>query len=218
MPWQFDDIPQGDIVTLPGVEKRGLAALTGYSIPTPYCGLYFQSFLNYEDGAEVIDAEGIIPGIIPHSGTDFAGTSTNLETTTGESMITVNYAESTTVNFEFVSTYYGCMISVDGSIGDPVDCTITFTGYQSPEASDNTIDAATEVCAETVEYGPTGTDNQMMAYHGATACKGLPLNFLKVTFSDIGTAADSETMTIAFIDDFTVNVRDCSQGEERTPN
>lgn len=187
---QFDDLS-----TIPGT------AVT--PIQTPYKDLFFQAF-------RLVKVVQIgVPGILPHSPTNYAGIGVIGETTSGDPMMTLNYqnVDPNIKSFALSSFYYGCTVdTANGAVGVPQDCRVTFTGYSG---NDNTISGSTQICSVSREYHPTTvTGPQQQAFSGAIAgCQGLTHGVY--TFQPMGGNAATASALALVLDDIKYNITGC---------
>jgi hypothetical protein len=130
--------------------------------------------------------------------------------TSGQPMISVNFPNSTTKNFDFNSFYFGCEIGTENSAAaPPVGCTVSIAGYAAPGNSDNEVDEAVLVCSDSVSYNPTtilGT--QQMAFHTVNpACKNLQYVELDFTIDPAFAVAGADLLSV--VDDVDITARQC---------
>lgn len=176
-------------------------ALVATAVPTPYCGVDFQAFQMLTD--QPVQAAGVAA----HSEPNFAFTSAQTETTGGQSMITINYPGSTAKSFDFLSLYFGCILSSEASqASSPQQCTMNIAGYIG---SDNSVDNATLVCADSATYNPTTLTGvqQMRQHYVSSACKGL--SFAQIFFSIEAGLSLLQPRTVLEVDDVVLSVTGC---------
>lgn len=128
-------------------------------------------------------------------------------------MISVNYAGSTTKNFDLNSIYFGCAIGLENSVtAAPVGCTLSIAGFKAPGNSDNEVSEATLACSDSVQYNPTTMAGaQQMAFHTVDPdCKGLQYATFNYVIDPEFAVAGANLLGI--LDDVDVTTRKCVGG------
>lgn len=188
-------------------------APVGVTIPQGYCGgLYFQGYQSFTAVPTELGIYGT-PGVEPHSGTNDIATAPQIQMMSGQPMISVNYAGSTTKNFDLNSIYFGCEIGLENSVAAvPVGCTLSIAGYKAPGNSDNEVSEATLACSDSVQYNPTTmVGGQQMAFHTVSPdCKGL--QFLTFNYVINPEEAVAGANLIGLLDDVNTTTRKCVGG------
>lgn len=174
-------------------------------MPTPEANLLFQAFLIVTADVAGLPTEQI--GLVPHSSPNYAVTSNQGTTTSGQALVSTNYEGSTAKEVDLYSFYFGCSVNVDNPAGNPPQaCSVTVTGYKG---SDNTVANSQEVVAQTFEYNPTtALGLQQLAFTGSLnpLFKGLQFFTFQFQTEDVVLNAD---LALA-LDDVSVQVRGCN--------
>jgi hypothetical protein len=188
----FDDLP---------------AALTVFTpIPTPYKGLLYQGFTYLT----AVQTGGLLPGIVPHSGNNYAAIGVASMTSQGTPMLTVNYPSSQVASFQLKSWYFGCAVQLaNQATAVPSQCTINVTGYQG---SDNTVSNSKQVCSQSFSYNPsTAVGAQQQAFGSFNSCAGKDIQFAIVQYSLPGGMSAANALAASAFDDikYTTKAKTC---------
>jgi hypothetical protein len=181
------------------------ALLAFTPIPTPYKNLLYQG-ITY---STVLSTGGLLPGVAPHSGTNYAGI--GLQSMLGGTpMLTTNYPSSNIESFQLQSFYFGCIVQLsNGATAVPAECNINVTGYKG---NDNTVSASKQVCSQTYSYNPTTILGlQQQAFGKFDDCAHKDIQFAVIQFSLPGGFSAANPLTAVLLDDikYTTKAKSC---------
>ena len=113
--WLLTDYPQFD-----DLKSNPIRTTEATRIVNPYDGLKFNIFFARENGLSILRAQ---------SPNNTASSNTLDRTLAGEppANITTKYPGLQTQYFDFLSTYIGCAVTSEASLGVPQRCTLLFT-------------------------------------------------------------------------------------------
>jgi hypothetical protein len=177
----FDDLPQ-----IPGTVLN--------PIPTPYKGLLFQG-ATYATFVRT----GLLPGVEPHSGNNYAAIGVASELG-GTPMLTTNYQSSKIQSFQLESFYFSCLVqALNGATAVPSACNINVSGYKG---SDNTVSASQQVCSQSYSYNPsTALGPQQQAFGKFDDCAHKDIQFAVIQFSLPGGLSVANPLSGLVLDD-----------------
>lgn len=183
----YQDANFDDLIAVPGT--------AGNIIPIPYKGLEFQGF-TYSD--TINTGTGVVPGVFPHSGTNYAASSARTTTLMGSAEFTTQYTNSNVSSFDLYSLYYGCVLSLEnGAAALPTPCNIAVTGFAFGDNSGTMV----QVAAQEFSYNPsttTGSAQQTQVIFNSFF-RNLQYVLVQYTLPG-GTATLSVDLTILFDD------------------
>jgi hypothetical protein len=191
-------------------DLTGVAGLIFNPIPTPYKGLLFQGaqYTTIVRTSPVLGT-GLVPGVVPHSGTNYAGINVASQLA-GTPMLTTNYASSNVESFRLESFYFGCVVQLaNGATAVPTDCNINVTGYKG---SDNTISASEQVCSQSYSYHPTtALGLQQQAFGRFDDCANKDIQFAVIQFDLEGGMSAVDALSALLLDDvkFSTKAKTC---------
>jgi hypothetical protein len=177
-------------------DLTGVPGLIFNPIPIPYMGLLFQ-------GAQfttiVRTGTGLVPGVVPHSGNNYAGINVASQLG-GTPMLTTNYPSSNIASFQLESFYFGCVVQLaNGATAVPTACNINVTGYKG---NDNTVSSSTQVCSQSYSYNPTtALSLQQQAFGKFDDCAWKDLQFAVITFTLPGGMSAASPLSALLLDD-----------------
>lgn len=122
-------------------------------------------------------------------------------------MITVNYQNSNISYFNLKSFYYACVLNAGtGAAATNTQCNINIAGYRGP---DNSINDATQVCAQEFQYNPTtATGVQQQAFGQVTsACS--KVSFVTIAYTLPGGSAALQSDLAIVVDDVVYDACSC---------
>lgn len=163
------------------------------TLPVPYKGLNFQGF----KGLGIVKTN-LLPGDLPHSGTQYAYSDATTTTLAGSAEWTTLYPDSNIKSFSPKSFYYGCATETNtGATALPAACNIAITGYRQ---GDNTA-AAVAVVSQQFSFNPSTTTGPAQLTQGVFSAGFTELEYVLIQYTTPGGAALTGALLELAIDD-----------------
>ena len=121
-------------------------------------------------------------------------------------MVTTNYGNSTAVESDVYSFYYGCSVNLEIPIDQlPPTCSITATDFGD---SDMSTTGPKQFVAQTFEYVPTAAQQMSSTVHLSPLFRNL--QYVVFTAEAKGEAAAHADIEL-YLDNFSIQVRGCQE-------